>query len=84
MTEPVALVTRPTAAAEFRQQAVELLRKRLAEAEAGEIEAVIIITKYVNECWSEDHTGVQHFPEMIGRLEITKQAWTVQYLKDSK
>lgn len=82
MTKTIVLVPTPTAAEIFRTACVDILRERLAQAEAGDIDSVVLIVKHADGTWSDDRSGVDGFPEAIGRLEITKQAWVRAYLDD--
>lgn len=78
----IALVPTPTAAEKYKKACVEILRERLAQAEAGDIESLVLIVKHADGTWSDDRSGVDGFPEAIGRLEITKHAWITAFLRD--
>jgi hypothetical protein len=79
--EPVKLVTKPTAKAEIRDSIIRNLREVLAQAEAGDIDAVIILALHPNGEWSGNDIATTRFSEVIGRIEIVKQQWVAQYLK---
>jgi hypothetical protein len=79
MTEPLRIVQPPTVPEEIRQGVVGLLKDALAQAEAGELDAVIVILKRPTG-WSDMRSGVMDFPDAIGRLEIVKQSWIAHYL----
>jgi hypothetical protein len=78
----VGLVAPPTAADEIRESVLRLLRKTLAEAEAGEIDQVVIIARCVDGDWIDRISDTDKASELIGRLEITKQEWINRYLRD--
>lgn len=82
MSSPIALVTKPTAAAEVQESVVRLLRDTLAEAEAGKITTVIIIIAHADGQWTDRCSDTEHFSDAIGRIEITKQEWIAQYLRN--
>lgn len=84
MGASVTLVTKPTAAEEVRESVIRLLRKTLDEAEAGQIETVIIIGRAPDGEWINRASETNHFSDAIGRLEITKAEWIAQYLEQRK
>ena len=81
MTSPIALVPKTKASDEVRESVVELLRKSLAEAAAGDITSAIVILRHADGEWTDRCSDTVTFSEDIGRLEITKQRWIAQYLK---
>jgi len=80
MKKPVTLVTKPTASAEIRDSIVRDLREVLAQAEAGDVDAVIMLVLHPNGEWSGNDIATTRFSEVIGRVEIVKQEWIAQYL----
>jgi len=80
MTTPVSLVTKPTVADNIKNDIVEILRESLARAEAGEVDALLLIEKRPDGHWRDERSGCTNFPDAIGRLEIVKQAWITHYL----
>lgn len=80
MKKPITLVTKPTAKDEIRDSIVRDLRGVLAQAEAGDIEAVIMLVLHPNGEWSGNDIATTRFSETIGRIEIVKQKWISQYL----
>jgi len=79
---PIKLVTNPTASEEVKESVVRLLRDTLTEAEAGQIDCVAIIIGRVDGQWLDRCSTTMCFSEAIGRLEITKQEWIEQYLRN--
>lgn len=82
MSAPIALVAKPTVAEEVRESVVRLLRGTLAEAEAGEVSTVVILVGHINGDWFSRCSDTEHFSEAVGRVEIIKQEWIAQYLRD--
>jgi hypothetical protein len=78
--DPVKLVTKPTAKAEIRDSIVRDLREVLAQAEAGDIDAIIVLALHPDGEWSGNNIATTRFSEVIGRIEIVKQQWIAQYL----
>jgi hypothetical protein len=76
------ITPKPTASDEMRQAAVEVLREALGKAEAGNVDACLVILRHPGGRWSDERSGCMDFPEMVGRLEIVKQAWINAYLKE--
>lgn len=72
MAEPLKLVTPATAALEHQQAAIELLREALADAEAGKVMGVIIVSKEVDGGWYHRASGSLNLREEIGALECLK------------
>ena len=77
----LSIAAKPTLAQGIRQRIVEDLKEVLKLAEAGEIESSVIIFKRMGDGWSDRLSGLLHFPDSIGRLEIVKQAWIAEYLR---
>lgn len=75
------LVPKPTANEEVRESVVRLLRWSLEQAEAGNVDTLIMILGHPDGEWSDKVSETVKFSEAIGRLEITKQEWIAQYLK---
>lgn len=73
------LATAPTASEEARRDTIDILQRLLAEAEAGEIESIIIIAKRVDGFWFHEQSSVTAFPDAIGRLEIVKASWIEKF-----
>lgn len=84
MPAPVALVTKPKAADEFKDEAVRILREALEQAEAGEVTAALVIVRYPDGHWGDKRSGTMDFADAIGRLEIVKQSWIADYLTGCK
>jgi hypothetical protein len=78
---PIALAPRPTAAAEARKDCIEMLKKLLAEAEAGEIAQLAVVYQRANRCWGHDMTTCDDLPAMLGRITIATAAWMKSYLE---
>jgi hypothetical protein len=76
----IALV--PKAKASVQESVVRLLRESLEQAERGEVDTVIIILAHPDGRWSDHCSHTEKISESIGRLEITKVDWTLQYLRD--
>ena len=78
----LSIAAKPTLAHDIRQRIVEDLKEVLLKlAEAGEIESSVIIFKRMGDGWSDRRSGSLNFPDSIGRLEIVKQAWIAEYLR---
>lgn len=84
MSKVATLAPKPNVREEFRLASIEILRDRLAQAEAGDVASVVVIVKHMDGTWSDDRAGTDTFPEAIGRLEIVKQAWINSYLRELK
>jgi hypothetical protein len=82
MTAPIAFVPKPSVADNIKSDVVVMLREVLAEAERGEIDAVIVIKRMPDGYWADRRSGVIHFSDAIGKLEIVKQSWIASYLAD--
>jgi hypothetical protein len=78
--KPVTLVPKPTAQDEVRESIISILRETLAEAEAGNIDTVIMLLSHPNGEWTNRSSGTNKFSEAIGRLEITKADWIKGHL----
>lgn len=72
MSAPVRLVTKAPPADEIRRAVVEILREALADAEAGKVSGVIIISEEVDDTWYHRASGTLSVREEIGALEIFK------------
>ena len=59
MSTPIKLAPPPTADEQNRLASVAILRTELERAEAGQVCAVIVITKDVDGLWTHHTTGVQ-------------------------
>lgn len=73
---------KPAIPADIKESVVGILKARLAEAERGEIDTVIVLAHHTDKDWSESASGTDRFSEAIGRMEITKNAWIGRYLRD--
>lgn len=82
MGSPIALVPKVKADDEVRESVTRLLKTSLDEAERGEIDTVIIILGHTDGEWSDRCSSTTKLSEAIGRLEITKQEWIAQYLRE--
>ena len=80
MAGPISLVTKPSADEEVRESVVRLLREALAQAEAGEVDTVLMILGHPDETWSDIASETVSFSHAVGRLEILKQKWIAKYL----
>jgi hypothetical protein len=78
----IKLVPGPTAKDDVRESVLRLLRKTLEEAEAGQVQSLTMIIEAPNGEWINRCSDTVKFSEAIGRLEITKQEWIDQYLKE--
>lgn len=81
MTEPLTLVAKPKASDEIRDSVIALLRKTLAEAERGEIDFVALVAGSADGDWIPRISTVGKLSLAIGRIEIAKQEWILDYLK---
>jgi hypothetical protein len=82
MADPIKLVSKPTASDEVRESIIKVLRDTLNEAVAGEIRSVVVLAEYADGEWINRASDTLEFSKAIGRLEITKQEWVAQYLKN--
>ena len=80
--KPIKLATRPPISQQIKDDCVDILRKALAKAEAGDMETVLVICKNDDGTWSDEHSGTMRMGEAIGYLEIIKQEWINRYLAD--
>jgi hypothetical protein len=78
----IGLVAKPTAEDDVRESVIRLLRKTLEEAEAGEVDSLVMIVGCPNGEWSDRASETVKFSEAIGRLEITKQDWIARFMRD--
>jgi 1,4-dihydroxy-2-naphthoyl-CoA synthase len=72
MTEPVRLVPKPTIDEEIRAGVIDLLRDALADAEAGNVTGVIILTSETDGMWGHRSSASLSIREEIGALEFYK------------
>ena len=72
MNEPVKLVPKPAPEVEIAKAAVDLLREALADAEAGKVLGVIVISKETDGSWYHRASGSLSVREEIGSLEMLK------------
>ena len=84
MNDAIRLTPKPTAQEKHRREVIDDLKRALVEAEAGEVEASIIILKRCDGYRTDHRSGVDGFAESIGRLEIIKAAWIADYFKADK
>lgn len=85
MTEaPFKIVAAPTAAESQRLNVVSTLRDVLADAEAGKITAVLILSEYIDGDWGQNSSGSLKLSETIGRLEISKSSMITRYLEGDR
>jgi hypothetical protein len=78
---PLRIVADPTADEEIRAEVVGLLEETLEQAKRGEITEILLILKHPGtDEWSDRSTSTQHLTEWIGKLEVTKQSWILQFL----
>jgi hypothetical protein len=70
----VRLAPRPSISDEAKATVIEHAKKILELAEKGEIATLFATYKLADGCWDWDHSATDNFPEMIGRIEIAKQA----------
>jgi len=79
---PIMLVTPLTAAEEYRQGAIKLLKEVLADAEAGKLEGVCIISEFANGDYSFGSSGTMEVLRRVGRLEALKWRLLQQKLEE--
>lgn len=72
MSTPIKLAPPPTADEQNRLDSVAILRTELERAEAGQVCAVIVITKDVDGLWTHHTTGAISVREEIGAIESLK------------
>ena len=80
MKEPIKLVTPPTADRQTRESVIGLLRDALVEAEAGNVDMVIIMSRHINGDWTDRASQDDRFTDTIGRIEIVKAQMMALYL----
>lgn len=68
MTEPIALVPKPTVDAEIRANAVKLLQEAIADVEAGGVCGVIILSKETAGTWYHRASGTISVREEVGSI----------------
>lgn len=78
----VSLVNKATADEEVKESVIRLLRETLEQAEAGEVDSILMIVGSPSGEWLDKASETVKFSETIGRLEISKQEWINRYLRD--
>jgi hypothetical protein len=78
------LTPKPTLSDQCKDDVIAILKAALAQAEAGETEAICVIALHPDKSWSDKRSMAAHFPDFIGRLQITLQAWINAYLREPK
>lgn len=73
------LVTKPTLPDEIRAGILKLLATCVEDAQAGNVETMLVIAVRPDGTWSREWSGTLDMSSMIGRLEITKQEWIAEY-----
>ena len=69
-----------TAKEELRAEVIALLRDALEQAEAGDVDEVLILMRHPGDDeWSNLASETLGFAAWIGRIEITKLDWIEQY-----
>lgn len=71
----VELVGTPSVEHDLRKDSIDLLKRALVEAQAGDVKSVIVILKRDDNFWSVEYTGVENFADAIGQIEIVQQEW---------
>lgn len=77
----VELTPKPRLADEIRESALKLAREVVADIEAGNVTTLLVIAVRPDGSWSREWSGTPEMAAMIGRLEITKQEWIMEYSK---
>lgn len=70
MTGPVKLVPAPTVEQEIRDNCIAILRAALADAEAGKVTGVIVLTKETDGLWGHRASATISVREDIGSLTM--------------
>ncbi len=83
MTAPISLVAKPTATEEVRASVIKVLQDALARAERGELESVVLILGSPAGGWLPAMSTTSKFAELIGRLEIAKQEFVLDFMKEN-
>jgi hypothetical protein len=79
----VQLVPKPKTSDEVRESVVSILRTSLAEAEAGDVDTVILIMSRPDGEWITRQSMTMKLSESIGRMFIAMHEWS-QILLDSE
>jgi hypothetical protein len=79
----VQLVPKPKTSDEVRESVVSILRTSLAEAEAGDVDTVILIMSRPDGEWIARQSMTMKLSESIGRMFIAVHEWS-QILLDSE
>lgn len=77
------IVPKTTVSDEIKNDIINILEKALEQAKQGDVECVLVILKQIDGHWSDERSGVVNFSDSIGKLEIIKQSWITEYLKQS-
>lgn len=80
----VKLVPKTPIDQEVQKQTIAVLKEALADAERGEIHSCILLLKRDDGHWSDLNSGTMMFSDAIGKLEIIKQRWIRDYLRDAE
>ncbi len=83
MDARLVLVAKPTAREQRKADVFEILRARLAEAERGEVDEIVVISRRLDRTWRHDESDSELFVETVGRLEILKADMIARYLVTS-
>ena len=83
MADFIKLVPEAVAEDEVRESVLAVLQEMLGMAEAGVLNTVIVIAGRVDGDWMNRYSETVCFSEAIGRLEITKQEWVKNYMKEN-
>lgn len=66
---------------EIRLNVVEKLKRVLVQAEAGEIDEILVIMHHPDEDWTSISSMTQSIMRWVGYLEMTKLDWVDKYKK---
>lgn len=68
MTEPIALVPKPTVDAEIRANAIKILHEAIADVESGKVSGVVVLSKETAGTWYHRATGTVSLLEDVGSI----------------
>lgn len=82
MSNIIKIAKRPTAPDDIRAQVIAHLKEALAEAEAGNVDEILIIMRHPgDDQWTNLATETQSFAKWIGYLTITSADWIAEFKK---
>lgn len=76
-------IGRPHIDEQIKEDILISLNETIEAVEAGHVSELLIIVRGPDGTWSKATHRVEEFSSWIGRLEIVKQEWIEEYLKQT-